>query len=126
MKLQTLKNNRDFVRAYRKGKSYVSYGLVTYVIKNKNCNLRVGLTTSKKVGNAVSRSRCRRIIRAAFYDICGEFHVDMHQNVDIVFVARTKTSFLKSTDVKRLMLSHLKESGVLKADEKTLRPNEKI
>ena len=113
MKLPTLNNNRDFLRVYRKGTSYVSPGLVTYVLKNKRCNLRVGITTSKKIGNSVQRSRCRRVIRAAFYDLVKETDLDLKRNVDLVFVSRSKTAFLKSTDVKTCMVSHLKKAGVL-------------
>ena len=65
----TLKDNRDFSRLYRRGKSFVSPVLVTYVIKNKSDNLRFGITTGKKVGKAVKRTRARRVIRAAYYQL---------------------------------------------------------
>ena len=65
----TLKDNRDFSRLYKRGKSFVSPVLVTYVMKNKNNNLRFGITTGKKVGKAVKRSRARRVIRAAYYEL---------------------------------------------------------
>ena len=55
-----MKENRDFRRVYARGRSYVSPSLVTYVLKNRNAALRVGITTGKKVGNAVKRSRSRR------------------------------------------------------------------
>ena len=57
----TLKDNRDFSRLYKRGKSFVSPVLVTYVMKNKNNNLRFGITTGKKVGKAVKigRASCR-------------------------------------------------------------------
>lgn len=109
MKAQTLKLNRDFKRLYQKGNSFISPALVTYVQKNKKNNLRIGITTSKKIGTAVQRNRCRRIIRAAFSNIkeeniCG---------ADLVFVARTKTAFLKSTDIERCMREHLRQAGVI-------------
>ena len=56
----TLKENRDFSRIYRRGKSFVSPVLVTYVQKNKSGAKRYGITTGKKVGKAVSRTRARR------------------------------------------------------------------
>ena len=83
----TLKDNRDFSRLYKRGKSFVSPVLVTYVMKNKNNNLRFGITTGKKVGKAVKRSRARRVIRAAYY----ELYPDLKQGYDFVFVARGKT-----------------------------------
>jgi ribonuclease P protein component len=109
MKYTTLTDNRDFQRLYRRGRSAVSPGLVTYVMKNKNNNLRIGITTSKKVGKAVRRNRSRRVIRAAFSNI----GVPAEKNFDIIFVARTRTAYLKSFEVERYMRAHLRELGVI-------------
>ncbi len=106
----TLKENWAFTRAYKRGKSFVSPGLVTYVVKNNTNNLRIGITTSKKIGKAVQRNRCRRIIRAAFNELQNEVNIGF----DIVFVARTKTPFLKSTDILCAMKQHLQQANVLK------------
>ena len=110
MKLTPITSNRDFQRIYRRGRSCVSSGLVTYVLKNKNNNLRIGITTSKKVGKAVQRNRSRRVIRAAF----SQLSVDMTQPYDGIFVARTKTCYLKSWEVERYMREHLTSLGLLK------------
>ena len=111
MKITSITGNRDFQRAYRYGKSCVSPGLVTYVIKNKNNNLRIGITTSKKVGKAVKRNRSRRVIRAAF----SHLPVDMDQNYDIIFVARTRTCYLNSREVEQYMREHLRSLGVMQS-----------
>lgn len=105
----TLKENRDFSRLYKRGKSFVSPVVVTYVMKNKSNNLRFGITTGKKVGNAVKRSRSRRVIRAAYYEV----YPDLKKGYDFVFVARGKTPFVKATVVARAIKSHLKQAGVL-------------
>ena len=109
MKYTSITGNRDFQRVYRKGKSFVSPGLVTYILKNKNNNLRIGITTSKKVGKAVRRNRSRRVIRAAFSHI----DIPMTAPYDIIFVARTKTSYLKSYEIEKYMREHLKASGLI-------------
>lgn len=111
MTFKVLKQNSDFRRAYGRGKSYSDPALVTYVLKNNRAGIcRMGITTSKKIGNAVERNRCRRVIRAAYRDLAplidGSF--------DFVFVARTKTKFIKSTQVKTVMLQQLKKAGVIK------------
>ena len=112
MKITPITGNRDFQRVYRRGRSCVSPGLVTYVLKNKNINnLRIGITTSKKVGKAVRRNRSRRVIRAAF----AHLDVDMNQSYDIIFVARTKTCFLKSYEVEQYMHEHLLSLGIMKS-----------
>ena len=87
----TIKENREFTRAYKRGKSFVSPALVTYVYKNRSNNLRYGITTGKKIGNAVKRTRARRVIRAAYYQLYSE----IMPGYDIVFVARGKTPFVK-------------------------------
>lgn len=109
MKYTTITGNRDFQRLYRRGRSCVSPGLVTYALKNKNNNLRIGITTSKKVGKAVRRNRSRRVIRAAFS------HIDLSPAApyDIIFVARTRTAYLKSYEVEKYMREHLLSLGIL-------------
>ncbi len=106
----TLKENRDFSRIYKKGKSFVSPVLVTYVIKNRTGNLRFGITTGKKIGKAVKRSRARRVIRAAYF----ELYPEISKGYDIVFVARGKTPFVKSNNVKNAMQKHLILAGLIK------------
>ncbi len=108
--LTTLTNNSDYRRAYGRGKSYTSPALVSYILKNRAGICRVGITTSKKIGNAVERNRSRRVIRAAFRNISPL----VQGNWDIVFVARNKTKYLKSTEIERMMLSQLKQAGVIK------------
>ncbi len=111
MTFKVLKQNSDFRRAYGRGKSYSAPALVTYVLKNNRAGIcRMGITTSKKIGNAVERNRCRRIIRAAFRELSPE----IKGGYDFVFVARTRTKNLKSTDIKKDMLQHLTKAGVIK------------
>lgn len=108
-KIQTLKTNSDFRRAYLRGKSYTNPALVSYVVKNNAGLCRIGITTSKKIGNAVQRNRARRVIREAFRMI----DFPLTRNVDIVFVARTKTIYKKSSDIYNIMLSMLSEANII-------------
>lgn len=102
--------NGSFRRAYAKGKSFVSPILVTYVMKNRARRIRVGITTSKKTGIAVKRNRSRRIIREAARQLMPE----LTGGYDLIFVARAKTPFVKSTDILCDMRKHLTQAGVLK------------
>lgn len=109
--IHKLKLNSDFRRTYGRGKLYSDPALVTYVLRNNRAGIcRVGITTGKKIGNAVVRNRCRRIITAAV----GELYADINCGCDIVFVARYKTGRYKSTEIKRIMQKHLKSAGVIK------------
>ena len=109
----TLKENRDFHKLYKKGKSFVSPILVTYILKNKSDNLRYGITTGKKIGNAVKRSRARRVIRTAFRE-CAP---NLKSGYDIVFVARGKTPFVKSTQIKTIMKNQFEKAHIFKDKE---------
>ena len=106
----TLKENRDFRRLYNRGKSFASPLLVTYVLKNRLGNVRIGITTGKKIGKAVLRSRSRRVIREAFRAL----YDDIKPGFDLVFVARSRTPFVKSYDILRSMKKQLKDAGVLR------------
>lgn len=109
-KALTLKQNTEFHRAYGRGKVKASPMLVTYAVKNRGQGVRLGITAAKKLGSAVERNRCRRIIRAAFSSI----YPQCSGNFDIVFVARFKTKKLKSSDLVPVMRQHLTELGVVK------------
>ena len=105
----TLNSNTDFRKAYWRGKSYTNPALVTYVVRNRAGLCRIGITTSKKIGNAVQRNRARRVIREAYRSQTG-----LTGGYDIVFVARTKTVFKKSTEISTIMRKHLISAGVIK------------
>lgn len=109
-----LKENYEFRRAYAKGRSFVSPVLVTYCFKRKSGGIRVGITSGKKIGNAVERNRSRRVIRAALRQLMPQ----VSGNWDIVFVARTKTCCVKSQIVEQSMKNHLERGGIIK-NEKT-------
>lgn len=109
MNFITLKLNKDFRRLYGRGKSKVHPALVTYVTRNRAGFCRIGITTGKKVGCAVKRNRARRVIMAAWRALCPE----IKGGYDLVFVARTRTTGLKSTEVMRIMRSQLTALRVL-------------
>ena len=105
----TVKDNRDFARIYKKGRSCVSPVLVTYALKNRTGGLRYGITTGKKVGNAVRRSRARRVIRASYYSLFD----DIKPGFDLIFVARGKTPHVKMQVVHKAMRQQLSSMGLL-------------
>ena len=107
--LQTLKNNYEFRRAYNRGKSYQSPALITYCVRNRLGFCRVGITTSKKIGNAVQRNRARRVIKAAFVSVLPE----INKGVDLVFVARSRVLHLKSAELEKIMRKQLQSAGVI-------------
>lgn len=109
MKSKTLKDNKDFRRLYYRGKTDAASCIVTYIMKNRLDETRVGITSAKKIGNAVKRNRARRLIRAAF---C-EYEESLNGCYDIVFVARTRTAEVKMQEVRKQMEEQLRKLGAL-------------
>lgn len=101
----TLKLNKEFKRAYYRGRFRSSPVLTSYLIPNGRGINRVGITTPKKMGNAVARSRARRVIRAAYVSV--RERLSFPQGYDLVFVARDKTPAAKSIDLARVMEKQL-------------------
>lgn len=91
-----LNQNYMFRRLYRVGKSKVTPFFAVYVRKNRLKQNRVGITVTKKIGNAVQRNRARRVIVEAYRLLEDELPVGM----DLVIVARKKAVFVKMQTVK--------------------------
>ncbi len=108
-KAAVLNQNKDFRTLYYHGRSQVSPFLVTYVRKNKLGICRVGITTGKKIGKAVQRNRCRRLIREAYRLISPA----IQGNWDIVFVARVRTTQASMQQVKSAMETQFRALSLL-------------
>ena len=107
MRYRPLTRNKEFTRAYARGKSFVHPKLVLYVMKNRLGHTRVGLTATKKIGGAVQRNRARRVMRAALYQVL-PYDVGGY---DLVFVARGQTVRCKSGEITEAARALLKKAG---------------
>ena len=99
---------------YYRGESKAASCLVTYASKKKRGATRYGITTSKKIGNAVRRNRSRRVIRAAF----AQLEPRINGKWDFVFVARGKTAEVKMNEVLTQMEKQLTALGVIDENDK--------
>lgn len=121
-----LKKNFEFNIVYRRGKSYANDLLVLYVFKNKrnkDKNLdsynKIGVSVSKKVGNSVIRSRCKRLITES-YRIKAD---NLKTGYDFIFVARTNIKGKDYHQVDKAMESLLKKAGLYNDNEKNINKN---
>ena len=101
--------NHDFLRLYKKGRSFVDPSLVLYYSRNRLKVNRLGITTSKKIGKACKRNRARRIIREA-YRLAESRTLTGY---DFVFVARGRTVSLKTGDLSAVISRMFTRAGVL-------------
>ncbi|MBQ9809359.1 MAG: ribonuclease P protein component [Ruminococcus sp.] len=91
---EILNDNKDFLNLYKKGRYSASRYSVIYVRPNGRPFNRLGITAGKKVGNAVSRNRAKRLIRLAYR----QAEVSLPVGMDIVIVARTAICGIKSQE----------------------------
>ena len=111
IKFKAICENHLYSKAYSKGKKAVTSALAVYVLpdyaakrlakahpENKVVN-RIGLTTSTKLGGAVVRTRCRRIMREGLRAI--EKKRALKKGFLIVIAARTAAISKKSSDIER-------------------------
>ena len=112
-KLVLIKKRPDFLHVTRNGFKAVRSGFVLQAAKTRRVFnppvFRIGYTATKKIGNAVCRNRAKRVIREAYRELAPE----INGCYDIVFVARRKTVFKKSTEIKEIMQSQFKQLGIM-------------
>ena len=124
-----LRNHRDFRRVSQQGRRSASRHFVLLaasvapsregntslsVIESQDTEqlrLRLGVTVSKAVGNAVTRNRVKRLIRAWFRDFSGKYANLSALNADLVVIARPSAASLRSgvmfSDLSQLAKSQL-------------------
>ena len=105
-KFQSIPNRRDFIEARNKGEKARGRGLFIQVISRDTDTWRVGITASKKIGNAVCRNRARRRMRALARQHLAPL---ARPGVDYVLIARHDTM---SCDWQDLVTSFKKASIV--------------
>ena len=122
MKFRAIKENHLYSKAYSKGKRAVTSALAVYILPDyaakrlakahpeKKVMNRIGLTTSTKLGGAVTRSRCRRIMREGLRAL--EKEKTLKVGFLIVIAARSAAVNLKSTEIKRQLDSAFTKLGM--------------
>lgn len=104
----SIKNDREFKFLFKKGETCVNYAFVCYFKENRRRKNRCGIVTGKKIGNAVTRNRARRVIREAFRLFEHGLRQQTDKRYDFIFVARTGTAEQKSGKLLRIMNNKLK------------------
>ena len=105
---ETVKENRDFRRIYRKGRSAVSACLVVYCRRNGTGN-RLGITVSTKVGKAVTRNKVRRRLRE-IYRLNRE---KLRPGYDVILVARSRAASAAYGELEGAYLSLLRKLDIM-------------
>ncbi len=102
----------DFARAKTRGQRWVSGCLIANVLaRPEGSASRLGVVTSKKIGDAVARSRARRLLRESFR----QHQNELAQPVELVLVARPSIAGRAFAEVEKDFLTTLQRAGLLKA-----------
>ncbi|RLK62850.1 ribonuclease P protein component [Atopobacter sp. AH10] len=106
-----VKTEKDYQAVFRQGKSFANRQFVIYVLKKAGqSHYRVGLSVSKKLGNAVTRNRIKRYMR----DCIRFFNDQLQDDVDIVLIARKPVVSLSLDQLTHNMEHALSLAHVLK------------
>jgi ribonuclease P protein component len=105
-----IKRQSDFAKARALGRRWVSGCLIANVRRRTEGGIsRIGVVTGKKIGNAVQRSRARRLLRETF-----RLHQhELDRPVDVVLVARHSIARKKLAEVERDFLRALSQARML-------------
>lgn len=105
-----IKKDSDFQSVFKGGKSFANRQFVIYMYKNElNVPFRIGLSVSKKVGNAVTRNRIKRHVRQSFT----EMKEEIVPGYDFIIIARKPAAEMNGTEIKKSLIHVLKRAKAL-------------
>jgi ribonuclease P protein component len=106
-----IKKNKEFQEAFQKGHSFANRQFVVYALAKEDQDyFRIGLSVSKKIGNAVMRNQIKRYIRQAVFELSDLIGIGN----DYVIIARKPVAEMDFFEVKKSLTHVLKVGKVLK------------
>ncbi|MBD1379861.1 ribonuclease P protein component [Metabacillus arenae] len=110
-KRNRVKKNEDFQKIFKQGKSMANRQFVIYLLDQpEEKEFRLGLSVSKKIGNAVTRNRIKRLIRQVFLE-----EKELLQNrKDYLIIARKPASEMGYEEVKKSLQHLFRKTNVYK------------
>jgi len=103
-----VKREKDFKAIFKDGTSFANRKFVVYQLENQQNHFRVGLSVSKKLGNAVTRNQIKRRIRHILLSV----RERLADNVDFVVIARKGVENLGYAEMEKNLLHVLKLSKI--------------
>ncbi|XEC95021.1 ribonuclease P protein component [Paenibacillus tarimensis] len=106
-----LRNRQDFNRIYRGGRSFANSQFVVYWSRKPEVEqFRLGVSVSKKLGNAVVRNRMRRVMK----EIVRLNAEKIAPHTDMILIARKPSVTMSTKELERSMLHVLRKANLLK------------
>lgn len=108
-----LTRREDFNKVYRYGKSAANHQFVVYFMAQpaavEGNGFRLGISVSKKVGNAVVRNRIRRLVK----EIVRAHGDKIAPRTDMILIARKPAAEMEFAEMEKSVLHVLKRAGVI-------------
>jgi len=123
VKYRAISENHLYGKAYAKGKKVVGRYTVVYILPDYTANKlmkahpmklkvnRIGLTVTKKIGNACIRSRVKRIMREAYRLTDKKYGI--RTGYLIVIVARVAAVKIKTGDIESDFIKAFDKLGMI-------------
>ena len=106
--MKTIKSRRDFERVFSRGRRYGHAHVRLTVLKRDTREPgRVAFVAARRLGNAVFRNRCKRVLREAAH-MCGL----PAEGADVILFATRGTHALSPAEVSVALSMLLKRAGV--------------
>jgi len=104
-----LTSSRDFARLHAQGQSCKNNQVVLITLANGLSYSRFGFSLSRKLGNAVTRNRCKRLLR----EVVRLNLVNIKPGYDVLFIARKGMLNATYQATERAVLELLGLAGAL-------------
>lgn len=105
-----LTRRQDFSKVYRIGKSAANHQFVVYYLPRQGqSEYRLGISVSKKVGNAVVRNRIRRLVKE-IVRLNGELVLP---NCDLILIARKPAAEMDYAEMEKSIKHVLKRASLI-------------
>ena len=103
-----VKSEKDFNAIFKRGQSFANRKFVVYMLEKEQKHFRVGISVSKKLGNAVTRNQIKRRSRHILLSV----REQLADNVDFVVIARKGVENLDYAEMEKNLLHVLKLSKI--------------
>ena len=123
MKYGVINENHLFVKCYNKGKKIITKRVVVFVLDDKHSRFlqkshpekkkinRVGISVTKKLGNAVVRNRAKRVIREAWRKVTKTYELKNSKLIVITAEEDEESSEISTLLNREFLLAKAKKQN---------------
>jgi ribonuclease P protein component len=113
-KMYRLAKREDFNKVYRYGKSAANHQFVLYYLPQPKLEyFRLGVSVSKKIGNAVIRNRIRRMMK----EIIRLKKEHLESQFDYILIARKPCAEMDYHAMEKSILHVVRKASLTRRDE---------